>query len=87
MPFRLYGNHIYVKATVDGKTYAFVFDTGGAASLSSIAEKQLNLPVVATAQISGTGNSAEPMGSSFRAVASLGDASLRRLFSGPASRH
>ena len=80
VPFRLYGNHIYVKATVDGKTYAFVFDTGGAASLSSIAEKQLNLPVVATAQISGTGNSAEPMGVVVPTVASLGDARLEKAY-------
>jgi len=78
VPFRLYGNHIYVKATVDGKAYAFVFDTGGAASLSSIAEKQLKLPVVATAQVSGIGNSAEPMGIVVPAVASLGDARLEK---------
>ncbi|HEX3458161.1 MAG TPA: aspartyl protease family protein [Candidatus Baltobacteraceae bacterium] len=80
VPFRLYGNHIYVKATVDGKAYAFVFDTGGAASLSSIAEKQLKLPVVATAQISGTGNSAEPMGVVVPTVASLGDARLKKAY-------
>ena len=78
VPFRLYGNHIYVKGTVDGKSYAFVFDTGGAASLSSLAEKQLNLPVVATAQVTGVGNSTEPMGIVVPTVASLGDARLEK---------
>ena len=78
VPFRLYGNHIYVKATVDGKAYAFVFDTGGAASLSRLAAKQLNLPIVATAQVTGVGNTTEPMGIVVPTVASLGDARLEK---------
>ncbi len=76
VPFTLYGNHICIRARVDGKTYAFVFDTGGAASLSARAEKQLDLPVVATTAISGTGNGADAMNVVVPKTASIGDATI-----------
>jgi hypothetical protein len=80
VPFRLFGNHIYVRAIVDGKIFAFVFDTGGAASLSAFAEKQLALPVIATAQITGAGNGSEPMGVVVPGVASIGEAKIEKAY-------
>ncbi|HEX5275569.1 MAG TPA: aspartyl protease family protein [Candidatus Rubrimentiphilum sp.] len=56
IPFTLSGNHIYVRGTVDGKPYAFIFDTGGAASLSPAAEDALALPVIGHARLGGAGN-------------------------------
>jgi membrane-associated protease RseP (regulator of RpoE activity) len=79
-PFRLFGNHIYVKAAVDGKTYAFVFDTGGGASLSALAERQLGLPVEGQAQIAGSGNGEEPMDLVVVHHTSLGGATLANAF-------
>ena len=76
VPFRLSGNHIYVRATVDGKVFAFIFDTGGSASLSASAEKQLALPVIGTTQISGVGSGSEPMGVVVPSVASIGEAKI-----------
>ena len=56
IPFTLSGNHIYIRATVDGKPYAFIFDTGGAASLSPAAEDGLALPVIGHARLGGAGD-------------------------------
>ena len=56
VPFKLSGNHIWVKATVDGKPYAFIFDTAGAASLTPAARAALALSTVAQAQVTGVGN-------------------------------
>src|SRR5215472_7344427 len=56
VPFKLSGNHIWVKATVDGKPYAFIFDTAGAASLTPAARAALGLSTVAQAQVTGVGN-------------------------------
>jgi hypothetical protein len=56
IPFTLSGNHIFIRATVDGKPYAFIFDTGGAASLSPAAENALSLPVLGHARLGGAGD-------------------------------
>jgi hypothetical protein len=80
VPFRLSGNHIYVRATVDGKIFAFIFDTGGSASLSAFAEKQLALPVTATAQINGSGNGSEALDVVVPGVASIGEAKIEKAY-------
>ena len=80
VPFRLSGNHIYLRAAVDGKTFAFVFDTGGSASLSAFAEKQLALPAVATAQINGAGNGSEALDVVVPGVASIGEAKIEKAY-------
>lgn len=56
IPFTLSGNHIFIRATLDGKPFAFVFDTGGAASLSPDAEKALGLAEIGRARLGGAGN-------------------------------
>jgi hypothetical protein len=80
VPFTLYGNHICIQAAIDGKTFAFVFDTDGTASLSALAEKQLGLPVVATAQIVGAGNGADAMNIVVPKTASIGDATIANAY-------
>jgi predicted aspartyl protease len=62
IPFTLSGNHIFVRATLDGKPYAFVFDTGGAASLSPAAEDALALPVIGHARLGGAGSAVNDVG-------------------------
>ncbi len=80
VPFKLADRHIYVKADVDGHTFAFVFDTAGAATLTAGARAALALPVVAQAQIHGAGNDPETMDVVRPKVASIGDATLKDAF-------
>lgn len=80
VPFKLADRHVYVKAEVDGQTFAFVFDTAGAATLTAGARDALGLPVVAKAQIHGAGNDAETMDVVRPKVASIGDATLRNAY-------
>ena len=56
IPFMLSGNHIFIRTTLDGKPYAFIFDTGGAASLAPATEETLALPVVGQARLGGAGS-------------------------------
>jgi hypothetical protein len=74
--FKYSGNHIFLPATVDGKTFAFVFDTAGAASLAPSVAKSLALPTVAKAQIYGAGSGIETMDVVRSKQASIGDARL-----------
>jgi hypothetical protein len=74
--FKYASNHIFVPATVDGKKFAFVFDTAGAASLVPAAAKTLNLPTVAQAQITGGGNVAETLNVVRPQRAAIGDAAV-----------
>ncbi len=62
IPFTLSGNHIFIQTTVDGKPYAFIFDTGGAASLSPAAEDTLALPVIGHARLGGAGSAVSDVG-------------------------
>jgi predicted aspartyl protease len=80
VPFKLYGGHICLQARVDGKPYAFVFDTAGAASLSALAERQLALPVVATTQMTGAGNGTDSMSVVVPKEASVGDATIKNAY-------
>ena len=80
VPFKLSGNHIFVRGTVDGKTFAFVFDTAGAASLFPDARKTLGLPLVAKASVNGIGNAAETLDIVRPKVASIGDASVHDAY-------
>jgi PDZ domain/Aspartyl protease len=57
VPFKLSGNHIFVRASMNGKPFALVFDTGGAASLSPEAAQSLALPVVSKQPVPGAGDS------------------------------
>lgn len=62
VPFKLSGNHIYVQATVDGKPFAFLFDSGAAASLSVDAQNALALTVTGYAQAAGGGGAVTKIG-------------------------
>jgi hypothetical protein len=76
VPFKLSGNHIFVKAMVDGKDFAFVFDTAGAATLTPRARDSLRLSTIAQAQIVGAGNAPATLDIVRAKVASIGDARL-----------
>jgi len=76
VPFTVSGRHIFVKATVDGKPFAFVFDTAGAASLTPAARETLKLPAIARAQITGVGNAPVPLDIVKPKRASIGDATV-----------
>lgn len=56
VPFTLSGNHIYITADINGKPYAFIFDTGGAAMLSPEVETELKLPAISKARLGGAGD-------------------------------
>ena len=80
VPFTLSGNHIFVRGTVDGKTFAFVFDTAGAASLTQDARKALALPAVGQEAISGIGNVPEKLDVVQPKTASIGDATVNGAY-------
>ncbi|HTA38352.1 MAG TPA: aspartyl protease family protein, partial [Candidatus Acidoferrales bacterium] len=77
VPFKLSANHIFVRGTVDGKTFAFVFDTAGGASLTQSARKALGLAAIGQAEIPGIGNAPEMMDIVQPKVASIGDATVK----------
>lgn len=55
VPFTLHGNHIYVRASVNGAPYAFIFDSGGTASLTPDVSKALKLETTGRARVHGVG--------------------------------
>jgi len=56
VPFRLINNHVYVKATVDGKgPYTFIVDTGGHTLLSPHLISEVGLKPIGEAVTSGAG--------------------------------
>ena len=61
VPFTLSGNHIYVTAQIDGSPYAFIFDTGGAATLAADLEARLKPEVIGHALIGGAGDALAPV--------------------------
>jgi PDZ domain/Aspartyl protease len=80
VPFKLSANHIFVRGTVDGKTFAFVFDTAGGASLTQSVRKALDLPAIGQAPINGIGNVPEMMDIVRPKVASIGDATVNDAY-------
>ena len=61
VPIKLAGNHIFVRARLNGQPYALVFDTGGAASVSPEAAKSLALPIVSKQAEPGAGDAVETL--------------------------
>lgn len=59
VPFVLSGNHMFIKAFVNGTPYAFMFDTGGAAILDPRVQRVLNLPVIGQVHVVGVGGNAQ----------------------------
>ncbi|HET9394228.1 MAG TPA: aspartyl protease family protein [Candidatus Rubrimentiphilum sp.] len=62
VPFKLSGNHIYVQAIVDGRPFAFLFDSGAAASLSVEAQNALALTVTGYVDATGGGAAVTKIG-------------------------
>lgn len=58
--FTIPDNHIHVPLQIDGRTYDFLFDTGGAASLMPGIQEQLHLPVIGHATLAGAGGATVP---------------------------
>jgi predicted aspartyl protease len=56
VPFDLHGNHIYVRASIDGQPYAFVLDTGGVASLTPELAASLHLATTGSVAVRGVGD-------------------------------
>jgi len=59
LPFVLSGNHVYIRASVGGAPYAFIFDTGGAAIVTTAVAKAMGFAVVGQAQVGGAGSATQ----------------------------
>jgi len=59
LPFVLSGNHIYIRASVGGAPYAFIFDTGGAAIVTTAVAKAMAFATVGQAQVGGAGSGSQ----------------------------
>lgn len=55
VPFTLSGNHIYIRASLGKTPYAFLFDTGGVASIVPEVQRALNFAVTGAVQVRGIG--------------------------------
>ncbi|HEY3675636.1 MAG TPA: aspartyl protease family protein [Candidatus Tumulicola sp.] len=58
VPFTLHGNHIYIRASIGGISYAFAFDTGGTESLTPELSERLHLTPVGQVEARGVGEDA-----------------------------
>lgn len=78
VPFTVPDNHIHVPVTIDGRTYDFLFDTGGAASIMPGIESTLHLPVVGEGQMFGGGSDFVPVKIVQAQTVTLGGAVLQK---------
>jgi hypothetical protein len=57
VPFTLSGNRIYIAGKLGNSTYAFIFDTGGAAILTPDVQRERRFPVLGATVVKGVGDS------------------------------
>lgn len=77
LPFVLSGNHIYIRASVGGRTFAFIFDTGGAAIVTPEVQGAMKFAVLGHVQVGGVGSGSESSALVNVPLARVGDATYR----------
>jgi hypothetical protein len=76
VPFKLINNHMYVEVKLNGKSYDFLFDTGGRNVVTPTTARALGLTTQGALQGSGVGEKSEDFGLTKVAHMAIGGAHL-----------
>lgn len=74
IPFRLVNNHIYMAVSLNGRTYDFLFDTGGLNVITPTVARELGLKAEGAIQATGSGENSRDAGFTKVARMQVGDA-------------